>query len=93
MPVASTSVESFLEIQRVLAKRQRQVLEVFLRDPLGSFTDRDLVKLTGLPINCVTARRYELAGKGLIVRAKIVFDAETKRHVQAWRLAGGALSM
>jgi hypothetical protein len=84
-PVAQTSIESFRKLKHI-GKRQAEVLAVFKKYPQLRFSDRELSKLIHQPINRVTPRRGELAEKGLVCEAGFLWDAETKRRVQAWKL-------
>jgi len=90
MPVRDTSLTVyFTEVNPSLPARQLQILKVFLRYPNSKFTDKDLCRLTDLPINCVTPRRGELVKLGFIKDAgKVLFTyAEGKtRYVHQYIL-------
>ena len=84
--VAQTSIDSYRKMQSKLGERQAEVLEPFLKYPTLRFCDREISRLTRIPINVVTPRRGELAAKGLLEKAGWGWDVETKRNVQMWRL-------
>jgi len=64
MTVASTSRQAYTEIKEhgVLSARQAQVLAAVRHG--RDYSLQELVKLTGLPINCVSGRCFELRGLG-----------------------------
>ena len=84
--VKQTSLESWRKLQPDLSRKQREMLAVFKKYALLRFTDKELAKILRWPINSVTPRRGELADKGLIHEAGVVWDKGTRRHVTTWRL-------
>lgn len=83
--VRDTSLETYFgEIQPTLGKRQKAVFDII--EKLGSSTNLEISRYSGIPINQVTPRTNELVKKGLVV-------ADTKREcsvshktVYSWRV-------
>lgn len=77
---------SYKIVVDALAKSQLLIYNAFME--LGIATDREVSTFFYIPINKVTARRNELQELGLIIKAGVVFDDETKREVNTWRIKG-----
>lgn len=60
----SLSVYREISLNGVLNSMQKFVLAAIVKHPNSS--DKEISEYTGLPINCVTPRRGELASKNLI---------------------------
>lgn len=84
--IQQTSLDAWRDIQADLGRRQAQVLNVFLNYPGFNYTNTELSKVLGLPINQVTPRVYELRQKGLLVEATRRVCNVTGRVVIAWGL-------
>lgn len=67
--VQRTSLEACRDIQRELGFRQAQVLNIFLSHRGFNYTNFELSKILGLPINQVTGRVKELREMGYLVYA------------------------
>jgi hypothetical protein len=82
----TTSREAFKYIRQSgkLNLRQQQVFDILTYYPNG-LTDAQIGLYLHLPINCVTPRRGELAGKGLIekIGIKVSFGVHSA-HI--WRV-------
>lgn len=72
-----------------LAAQQRQVLEVFLRDQMRTWTRQELARETGLGINCVCGRINELLAEQLNALREVGRKtcAVTRNSVNALALA------
>ena len=81
--IQQTSLEAYIELQKYLGKRQRQILEVFRRHgkPMSNRTAADIMNY---PLNCVTPRVLELRQRGLLESAGIAI--ENKRRVMLWKV-------
>lgn len=67
--VASTSIATYYAIKRdgTVSARQAQILAAV--KPGRDYTLQELVKLTGLPVNVVSGRCFELKDSGALVLA------------------------
>jgi hypothetical protein len=85
--VRDTSLSAyFYAVLPNIGKRQRQVLKPFLTNSKDVYTDQQLSKITKLPINCVTGRRWELQHEhGLIIDAGYVQNSQG-RLVHGYKL-------
>ncbi|MDI6804635.1 MAG: hypothetical protein QME58_12460 [Bacteroidota bacterium] len=79
--------ESYKAVCNDLPRCQKQVYNAFKE--LGFATDREISVYYNIPVNRVTARRNELLELGLIVKAGVIFDDETKREVNLWKTKEG----
>ena len=81
-----TSLQSYIQLrdEGVLGKRQHDVYVCISANPNG-ITDRKIAEALRLPINCVTARRNELAKQGFIAQDGCEHDEITNRMVMKWR--------
>lgn len=86
MPIAQTTLESFVRLQEEgnLGNRQRQIYTFVSFHP--NCSDREISQGVGLPINCVVGRRSELARMGYIVQESVKHDERTNRNVMTWRV-------
>lgn len=84
MSVQQTSIMAYTELKKSgeLGKMQQEVLEAIRLH--GLITDRSLSLYLRIPINCVTARRYELVQLGLVHKGLTVYDAYTHKKVIGW---------
>jgi hypothetical protein len=81
--VQPTSVEAFRAFTPgMLAERQRMVLKVL--EELGKASNKQLSRVLGWPINCVTPRVKELRELALVDYAGEQFDQKTQRHEMIW---------
>jgi len=65
MGVRETSLEVyFSKVLPDLTERQNQVLIPFYENPGKDYTNHEIARYIGLPINCVTGRTQELRGEG-----------------------------
>lgn len=71
----------------MLGKRQRQVYALLVEAGRNGFamSDREIGQALHWPINCVTPRRSELVGAGLVCCGGVKWDAVTRRRVAVWR--------
>jgi len=69
MAVASTSIETYhdLKADGTLGKRQAQVMAAV--QPGVDYSLQELVRITGLPVNCITGRVAECRDMGLLENA------------------------
>jgi hypothetical protein len=82
--VRQTSLLSYLELRKEdLGKKQLQVFEFISEYP--GCSDREIVKGTGLEINCVCGRRNELVKMGYVVDDGVKHEIKTNRIVTKWR--------
>lgn len=86
MTVAATSLQAYREIQREggLSHRQAQVLAAV--KPGKDYSLSELVKLTGLPVNVISARCNELRAAGRLVLAPARRCSLTGRTVHPVKL-------
>lgn len=82
--IRHTSKLAWKDIQSKIGERQRQVLEVLRR---GDMSNREIMRETGLEVNTVTPRVYELRKAGLVIEKGTKVDPETNRTVLVWGLA------
>jgi hypothetical protein len=70
MAVASTSIETYhdLKADGTLGKRQAEVMAAIL--PGLDYSLQELVRATGLPVNCITGRVAECRDMGLLENAQ-----------------------
>jgi hypothetical protein len=78
--------ESYKIVCNNLPISQKIVYDAFKE--LGFATDREVSVYFNIPVNKVTARRNELLELGLMVKAGEIFDEETKREVNTWKIKG-----
>ncbi|KXB08780.1 hypothetical protein AKJ59_00460 [candidate division MSBL1 archaeon SCGC-AAA385M02] len=65
MSVRETSLEAYYDkVLPELTERQEQVLIPFYENPGRDYTNHEIARYIGLPINCVTGRTQELRGEG-----------------------------
>ena len=84
--IQQTSLEAWHDIQRDLGRRQAQVFNIFVTHPCFNYTNTELSRILGLPINQITPRVFELRQRGLLVEATRRVCNVTGRVVIAWRL-------
>ena len=84
--VQQTSLSAYQSIRRDLGRRQNQVFNVFLSYPNYNYTNTEISRVLGLPINQITPRVYELRRLGLLVEATRRSCLVTGRTCIAWRL-------
>jgi len=65
--VRQTSLKAFEALQDHLGENQQAVLGVIVR--FGPCSNKDVARILGWPINCVTPRVLELRKKELVVEA------------------------
>lgn len=63
---------------------KQYVLLKYLRSTKKPFSNRTLSLHTGIPINVVTPRMFELRQMLLVQKAGLEFDANTNRTVKIW---------
>lgn len=81
-----TSLDSFWHLsERQLGERQRQVLVALAALQKG--TNTMISRQSGIPINIITARIFELRQEGKVIEAKRDFCKITKRRAIYWRIA------
>ncbi len=81
--VQPTSVEAFRALSpEMLGGKQRTVLEVLKECTKAS--NKEISRVLGWPINCVTPRVKELRELGLVDYAGEQFDWSTQRHEMVW---------
>ena len=82
--ITQTSLMSFIQLkdEGMLGERQALVFKQISLHP--GCTDRELSEYCNLPINCITARRNELAKFGMIKCDGVKHDDVTNRMVQRW---------
>lgn len=73
-----------LKDENGLGKAQSQVYSFISSYPKCS--DREIMKGTGLAINCVCGRRNELVKMGYVIDAGVKHDERTNRLVTIWRV-------
>lgn len=83
MTVAQTSLAAFESILPTLSGRRKQVLEAMEKGSDYSFNE--LVRLIGLPINCITPRILELRKLGFVSRSGVRKCSVTGSEVYSWR--------
>lgn len=85
--VASTSIATYHAIKRdgTVSARQAQILAAV--KPGRDYTLQELVKLTGLPVNVVSGRCFELKDSGELVLANKRPCTVTGRTVAPVKLA------
>lgn len=86
LSVQPTSLEAFIDLDVHLSKREREVFQVFQRNPESDFTDFELAQKLGWKINCVTPRRHSLVKKELVEKSDLRKNSATSRRNIAWRL-------
>lgn len=84
MNMQQTSLLAWNDIQGNLGERQRQVYAALLNIREG--TNNMISKASGLPINVVTPRIFELREKGLVVESYKDLCPITKRRAIFWRI-------
>jgi DNA-binding MarR family transcriptional regulator len=83
--VQQTSIESYLSLHpKELGARQMAVLLCLKTH--GAVCNREISSVLGKPINTITPRIKELRDMGLVERADLGYDSETRRHVILWRV-------
>lgn len=81
--IRQTSILSYIELSKEdLGKKQLQVYKFISSYPKCS--DREIMKGTGLEINCVCGRRNELVKMGYVVDVGVKYDEQTNRLVTIW---------
>ncbi len=83
--VQQTSIDAFREIQPRLGEKQAKVLEVFTSQKDWNWTNSELAKLLGWPINCVVPRVFELRQYRLVVESCKRRCEVTGKRVIAWK--------
>lgn len=84
--VTQTSLEAYREIQFNIGHRQAQVLKLFIYHPSFNYTNTEVSRILGLPINQITPRVFELRQKGILIEATIRKCNVTGRKCKAWIL-------
>ena len=85
--VQQTSLQAYADIMPELPDRQRQVYEFICRHG-KSVTNGEIAYYTGLAINVVTPRSYELRQLGMILFAGKRPCVITGRMCMTWKPAG-----
>lgn len=85
MPVANTSILAYTDIKENLGDRQKAILDIITH--LGTCTNSEITKYSGITINRVTPRVLELREKGLVVLYTKRECKVTGRLAMAWRRA------
>lgn len=84
MPVADTSILAYNDIKSTLHPRQKEILDVIKN--LGSCTNSEITRYSGIAINRVTPRVFELREKGLVILDCKKECPVTGRLAMAWRV-------
>lgn len=85
MGVLDTSLLAYTDIKEELGARQKAILDVITY--LGSCTNSEISKFSGLPINVVTPRVFELREKGCVILNCKRECKQTGRLAMAWSRA------
>ena len=85
MPVVDTSLLAYTDIKAELGSRQKAILDVITY--LGTCTNSEISKFSGLPINVVTPRVFELREKKCVVLNSKRECKVTGRLAMAWSRA------
>lgn len=83
MGVADTSLLAYSDIKVDLGARQKKILEIITY--LGSCTNTEITRYSGIAINRVTPRVLELRDKGLVILDTKRKCKVTGRLAMAWR--------
>jgi len=84
MNIQPTSLQAYFgEVVPSLGNRQKIVIEAFLTN---TFTNAELGKYLGWPINTVTPRVKELRDKGYLVEDCVRPCKVTGRNAKVWKL-------
>lgn len=82
--IQQTSLDSYYgEVVPTLGNRQKKVVEAFESQ---SFTNTELSRFLGWPINTVTPRVKELREKGYLIELTVRPCAVTGRMAKVWAL-------
>ena len=85
--IQQTSLDSYFNLaHEVIVERQAQVLKAI--KTMGVSTNSMICSFTGLPINVITPRCFELRQMGLVVQNKIDICKITGRKAIYWRALG-----
>ena len=82
----STSLEAYNKIVPNLGQKQQRMLMKYMKYKQLAFTDYEMAKILGWPINTVTPRRGELAKLGLLVRDKRKMNHPSGCMANSWRI-------
>lgn len=81
--IQQTSLDAYSEVQSNMGDRQRQVYIALQR--LVEATNKMISEDSGIPINCVTARIFELRQQGLVVESYTDKCPITNRKAIFWK--------
>ena len=82
MGVADTSLLAYTDIKSTLGTRQKEILEIIKY--LGSCTNSEITRYSGIAINRVTPRVLELRDKGFVILDTKRECKVTGRLAMAW---------
>jgi hypothetical protein len=83
-----TSLDAYSSLSyKELGERQRQVYLALLA--MGEATNKMIEKRSGIPINVVTPRIFELRQQGLVIESYRDFCPISKRKAIFWRIKNG----
>ena len=85
--VEQTSIEAYHEILPELPHRQRQLIDLCLKNPMRDWTFREFGKCLGLDVCSISPRVNELYKMGIMVYSRNRICSVTYRRVKAWQLA------
>lgn len=85
MGIVDTSLLAYTDIKADLGARQKAILDVITY--LGTCTNSEISKFSGLPINVVTPRVFELRESGCVVLDTKRACKVTGRLAMAWSRA------
>jgi len=78
-----TSLDAYYSISDLeLGLKQQMVYDCIV--DFQPCTNKEISVRTGLPINCVTPRTFELREMGLVVPGPELIDGHTKRKCVSW---------
>lgn len=83
--VTETSLQAYIKIKDSLGPKQVEMLAKYEKWYPLSFSNYDMIKMLGWPINTITARRNELAKKGLLVKTGRKRNTDTGMLNELWR--------
>jgi predicted transcriptional regulator len=83
--IQDTSLDAYLQILPHLGDSQKEIFRFMMLNRDRDFTNKQLAWELGKPINTVTPRVLELRKMGLLVKSKVVVQANGRR-AWAWKV-------
>ncbi len=83
VPIADTSILAYDDIKSELGNKQKAILDII--GYLGSCTNSEIARFSGITINRVTPRVLELRDKGFVILDCKKECPVTGRLAMAWR--------